>query len=142
MEIMTQKELEEFLSKPNLARIATVGKNCTPHIAPVWFLYENGTIIIGTSKASKKIKNIRNKPDVAISIDTSDAKTGNRGAIFSGKAELVETDSEETIKKLCIKYLGNLDNPVAKQLLQVKERSIIKLKPQKTISWDSSKMGK
>ena len=142
MEIMTQKELEEFLSKPNLARIATVGKNCTPHIAPVWFIYENGAIIIGTSKASKKIRNIRNKPDVAISIDTSDVKAGNRGAIFSGKAELIEIDSEETIKKLCIKYLGNLDNPVAEQLLQVKERSLIKLKPQKTISWDSSKMGR
>lgn len=140
MEIMTQKELEEFLSKPILARIATVGKNCTPYIAPVWFIYEDGAIIISTRKDSTKTRNIKNNPAVAIAIDTTDGESLNRGAIFRGKAELVEKDTLEIVKKSCKKYLGSLDHPIAKQLLQVKEAIVIKLKPQKTISWDSSKM--
>lgn len=139
MEIMTQKELEEFLSSPVLARIATVGKDCTPHITPVWFLYEDGTIIISTRKGSTKIRNIKNNPAVAISIDTT-GESMNKGVIFRGKAELAEKDTLEIVKKSCKKYLGSLDHPVAKQLLQVKEAVVIKLKPQKTISWDTSKM--
>jgi len=68
MENMTQKELEEFLASPILARIATVGKDGSQHIAPLWFLYENGTIIISTRKGTTKINNIKNNPAVAISI--------------------------------------------------------------------------
>ena len=60
MEMMTQEELEEFLSKPILARIATVGKDCAPHIAPVWFIYDDGAIMIGTRKDTTKIRNIKN----------------------------------------------------------------------------------
>ncbi len=144
MEIMTQEELEEFLSKPILARIATVGKNCTPHIAPVWFIYDNGAIMIGTLKKTKKIRNIKNNPAVAVAIDTivgESVSGGAKGAIFQGKAELVEKDTLETIQKLCIKYLGSLDHPIAEQLLHDRGPSVvIKLKPQKIISWDSSKM--
>ncbi len=144
MEIMTQEELEEFLSKPILARIATVGKNCTPHIAPVWFIYDNGAIMIGTLKKTKKIKNIKNNPAVAVAIDTivgESVSGGAKGARFQGKAELVEKDTLETIQKLCIKYLGSLDHPIAEQLLHDPSPSVvIKLKPQKIVSWDSSKM--
>jgi|GEM_PF-4391380 len=63
----------------------------------------------------------------------------NKGVIFRGKAGLVEKDTLEIVKKSCKKYLGSLDNPVAKQLLQIKDAVVIKLKPQKTISWDTSK---
>ncbi len=144
MEIMTHEELEEFLSKPILARIATVGKNCTPHIAPVWFIYDDGAVIIGTRKNTMKIRNIKNNPAVAIAIDTivgESVSDGAKGAIFKGKAELVEEDTLEIIQKLCKKYLGSLDHPAAKQLLHDPSPSVvIKLKPQKIISWDSSKM--
>jgi len=136
---MTQKELEEFLSKPILARIATVGKNSAPHVAPVWFVYENGTLIISTGRDAAKIKNIKRNPAVAVCIDTTEGGFQSRGVILRGKAELVEKDALEITKKIYKKYLGNLDNPMAKQLLQM-PRAVIKLKPQKIFSWDYAKM--
>jgi PPOX class probable F420-dependent enzyme len=136
---MTQKELEEFLSKPILARIATVGKNSAPHIAPVWFMYENGALIISTGRDAAKIKNIKRNPAVAVCIDTTEGGFQSRGVILRGKAELVEKDTLEITKKIYKKYLDNLDNPMAKQLLQM-PRTVIKLKPQKIFSWDYSKM--
>ncbi len=107
MEIMTQEELEEFLSKPILARIATVGKNCTPHIAPVWFIYDNGAIMIGTLKKTKKIRNIKNNPAVAVAIDTivgESVSGGAKGAIFQGKAELVEKDTLQVVPILFLRH--------------------------------------
>lgn len=136
---MTQKELGEFLSKPILARIATVGKNSAPHIAPMWFVYENGTLIISTGRDAAKIKNIKNNPAVAVSIDTTEGGFQSGGVILRGKAELVEKDTLEITKKIYKKYLGSLDNPMAKQLLQL-PRTVIKLKPQKIFSWDYAKM--
>lgn len=136
---MTQKELEEFLFKPILARIATVGKNSAPHIAPMWFVYENGTLIISTGRDAAKIKNIKNNPAVVVSIDTTEGGFQSRGVILRGKAELVEKDTLEITKKIYKKYLGSLDNPMANQLLQI-PRTVIKLKPQKIFSWDYAKM--
>lgn len=134
---MTQEELEDFFSKPLLARIATCRN--FPHIAPVWFIYENGEVIISTGRDSTKIKNIRNNPRVALVVDTSEGGLQSRGVIFRGKAELIDKDTLETTKKIYRKYLGSLEHSMVKQLLQM-PRIIIKFKPQKTISWDYSKM--
>jgi nitroimidazol reductase NimA-like FMN-containing flavoprotein (pyridoxamine 5'-phosphate oxidase superfamily) len=60
---MTKQEIENFLSFPRLARIATIS-NGKPHIAPVWYFYDGTNIVIPATKETKKIKNIKNNPNV------------------------------------------------------------------------------
>ncbi|MEM4524609.1 MAG: pyridoxamine 5'-phosphate oxidase family protein, partial [Archaeoglobaceae archaeon] len=66
---MSQKEIQEFLSKPLIARIATVGKDLTPNVHPVWFLYDGEFIYISTGKFSAKVRNIIRNPKVAVVVD-------------------------------------------------------------------------
>ena len=101
----------------------------------MWFLYENGIIFISTGRDSAKVRNIKRNPKVAVTVDVSEDGV-NKGVVFRGEAELVEND--ELSKRILLKYLGP-DNPKFKQLVQI-PRIVVKVKPEKMFSWDSSKI--
>jgi Pyridoxamine 5''-phosphate oxidase. len=50
---------DEFLKSQKVLRLATIGKNKTPHIAPVWYMYIGKKIYIGTNSRTQKAKNVK-----------------------------------------------------------------------------------
>ena len=50
---------DEFLKSQKVLRFATIGKNKTPHIAPVWYMYSGKKIYIGTNTKTQKAKNAK-----------------------------------------------------------------------------------
>ncbi len=56
---MNQKD--EFLKSQKVLRLATIGKNKTPHIVPVWYRYASKKIYIGTNSKTEKAKNVKKK---------------------------------------------------------------------------------
>ncbi len=136
---MSKEEIEKYLSQPLVARLATIGKDGYPNVHPMWFIYEGGEIIIGTGTGTVKTKNVRDNQKVGVVIDTA-GETEMKGVIFRGKAELVEDETKEMTKKIILRYLGTTDDPMYQQLIQM-PRTLIKIRPEKTYSWDFSKMG-
>jgi nitroimidazol reductase NimA-like FMN-containing flavoprotein (pyridoxamine 5'-phosphate oxidase superfamily) len=68
---MSKEEVDAFLeSKLNL-QIGTIDDDGDPNIQPVWFNYDKDRekFLIITPKATRKIKNLRNKPNVYFSVD-------------------------------------------------------------------------
>lgn len=53
-----QPELEQLFAGDNFAQFATVNEDGSPHIDTVWFSYQDGQIILATTMATKKAKNI------------------------------------------------------------------------------------
>ena len=49
---------DEFLKSQKVLRLATIGKNKMPHIAPVWYKYLGKKFYIGTNIKTQKAKNI------------------------------------------------------------------------------------
>lgn len=138
MSSMSEKGLEEFLSQPILARIATVDKYGNPYIATMWFAYEDGAILMSTGKHSKKVENLKENPATAVSVDITEGGFKFKGAIFRGRAELIEEDVGGVSESIYRKYLGSLDHPLVKNLLKA-DRVIIKLKPEWKSTWDNTK---
>ncbi len=137
---MSEKELGEFLSQPIIARISTVGEDSSSYIAPIWFIHEDGAVVMSTGKDSAKVKNIRGNPNVAVAIDITEGGLKSKGVIFRGKAELIDKNTSEITKRIYRKYMGSLEHPMVKQLLNL-PRVVVRLKPQRTVSWDYAKMG-
>lgn len=131
---MSKEELGQYLSQPIIARLATIGKDGYPNVHPLWFLYQNEEIIISTGKDTTKTKNIKANPNVGIIIDTVE-ETGLKAVIFRGKADLIDDETKETTKKVLLKYLGTEDDPMFQMLINM-PRTIIKIKPEKIVSWD------
>jgi pyridoxamine 5'-phosphate oxidase family protein len=100
MTAFTQNELE-YLGEPRperLARIATVGRDGTPHVVPVgWrFNAELDTIDVGGMDAArtKKFRDVRRSGRAAIVIDdlVSTDPWQPRGIEIRGRAEAIEGD--------------------------------------------------
>ena len=140
--MLTEEQTVEFLTDKKLnLLLGTVGKNGDPFIHPVWFLYENEKLYVETSKTSKKVQNIQHKNMVYFCID--DENLPYRGV--RGKALVkISTDVEDNIpiaERIMIKYTGNLENKVAKMLMdgvRAGQSAILEINPEYYSTWDHS----
>jgi pyridoxamine 5'-phosphate oxidase family protein len=85
MSTFTDAEVE-FLNKGLLGHLATVGPDGVPHVVPlgVWYDPENEAIVVGgyagtNMAASKKFRDARRHPDVAVVVDDPGAFIEIRG---------------------------------------------------------------
>jgi nitroimidazol reductase NimA-like FMN-containing flavoprotein (pyridoxamine 5'-phosphate oxidase superfamily) len=142
---MSKEEVDAFLeSKLNL-QIGTIDDDGDPNIQPVWFNYDKDRekFLIITPKATRKIKNLRNKPNVYFSID--DENFPYKGVKGKGIAIVVD-DPVKTVpeaKKVYMKYLGTLDHPIPRMILESVQKGnhvIIEIDPKFFSTWDFAKM--
>ena len=84
--------VEELLTDGReMAHVAT-SHDDRPHVAPVWYYYENGTVEFVTG--GRKLENIRENPRVALSIEKSEDGHGQWHVVLFGTATVI-TDEEE-----------------------------------------------
>lgn len=57
-----------LLNEPVLAHMATVGPNGEPQNNPVWFLWEDGRVVISIGPEGQKARNLERNPRVALSM--------------------------------------------------------------------------
>lgn len=100
----TDNEIEEFLKTAKIARICSHNKDGTIHAVPVWYNYENGKIIIGTPKASRRARNIRRNNNVTVLIDEVGPPT--RAAIIYGKASIDEENMDQAAHSIFSRYMS------------------------------------
>ena len=96
----------EFLQKPYLAMLGTLSPAGWPQVTPVWFLYEDGHILINTSKGRAKLRNVELHPRVSLAI--VDKEDANRYVQILGK--VVRFDREHgarDIDRLSMRYRGH-----------------------------------
>jgi hypothetical protein len=91
---MTDEELVSFFEEAHFSRLATINEDGTVHIAPIFFKYDNGQILMATQDPSRKIRNIKRNNNVTVLIDTTEVPF--KGALVYGIAEL---DYEDIIPK-------------------------------------------
>ena len=141
---MNEDEISNFLeSKLNL-QLATIDAKGDPIIQPVWFDYERESerFYIMTSKSSSKIKSIRSKPVIYFSID--DDSYPYKGVKGKGTATIIDNLSRTVgrAEKINLKYLGTLEHPTAKTLMEYAQNGkevLVEIKPKYFSSWDFSK---
>jgi nitroimidazol reductase NimA-like FMN-containing flavoprotein (pyridoxamine 5'-phosphate oxidase superfamily) len=109
---MSKKEIEEFLSTPKVARIATI-QDGKPHVVPVWYYYDGTNILVSTTKEARKAKNIQTNPNVSITIDDVEGKLEDisflnaKAVIIEGRGELKDDDINNSFaKKMYERYVG------------------------------------
>ena len=67
---MSEKEIIDFLMKgTRTGKVSTVREDGHPHVAPIWFVWNEGKIIFSTMNGSVKAKNIKRNPQVCICVD-------------------------------------------------------------------------
>jgi general stress protein 26 len=142
---VSETEVNNFLESKLNIQIATIDEEGYPIIQPVWFVYdkESDKIYAGTSKMTKKVHNIKRNPDkIYFCIDEENYPY--KGVKGRGVARISEDIQKNLpiIEKINMKYLGTLEHPLAKMLMENTRNGIevvIEITPKFFSAWDFSK---
>ena len=107
MNQMISPPIAKLLEEKNFAFVATLMKDGSPQITPVWIDFEKdtNTILINTAEGRVKHQNISRDPRIAISVVNHDnpyEMVTIRGKVI----EQITKDAAEHADKLAKKYLG------------------------------------
>jgi PPOX class probable F420-dependent enzyme len=70
MRRMTKAEYKKFLLEgTKTGNIATVKKDGSPHVVPIWFYLDGDELVFTTGEESVKAKNMKRDPRVCVSVD-------------------------------------------------------------------------
>ena len=97
-------EVEALLtSEPLSAHLATC-RDGRPHVAPVWYRYEAGTVEIVTT--GRKLADLRTNPYVALSVEKAEGGHPEWTASLLGRATVVDDEAEnrEAARRINRKY--------------------------------------
>lgn len=137
---MTSKELDDYLAPARLARIATV-QNGKPHLTPVWYLFDGKNFFVSTGIHTRKATNIRKNQNVSLVIDSSDGMFRHKCVIVFGRAQISREGHPAITEKIYARYLGQegLKHPFAQDLLK-EDQYVVKIVPDRILTWDYSKV--
>jgi PPOX class probable F420-dependent enzyme len=100
------EELRTLLEGPNIAHIATLLPDGSPHSVAVWAGLTDGRAYFFTQEHSRKARNLREDPRVAVSIVAHDNPYAT-GWLRGRVVESVEGDDALVlIDELALKYTG------------------------------------
>lgn len=109
-----------------------------PVVLSLWYLYRNGLIYCATKESARIVTYLKNEPRCGFEIAGDlPPYCGIRG---QARAAVVPELGAEILEALLIRYVGNSDNKLAKQLLKEAEKEVaLVLDPINCHSWDFSK---
>ena len=84
------ERLAEFLLPARIAVLATVGRDGTPQVTPVWYGFEDGRLTVAANEGSVKVRNLRRDPRVSVCVYAGER--GTEYAALYGQADLAHGD--------------------------------------------------
>jgi len=95
--------LSQFVREKHIS-LETYRKTGEAVRTPVWFIEENGELLVRTDSSTGKIKRIRNNPRVRIA--PCNARGTVKGRWVDGEARMIESESSEHVFSLLRKKYG------------------------------------
>lgn len=131
---LSQDKRDAFLAGKRNAILATIRKDGSPQLTPVWYRWDGERFWVSTTKKRAKYKNIVHDPRVSLCIDDAEHFTT---VIASGAARLTEENLWVDTQKIGERYRGPEQAAAdSKRMQEQKEpRVLVVLKPQQVISW-------
>jgi general stress protein 26 len=142
---LDEQETTDFLSTGKLnVHLGTVDEKGHANVHPAWYFYDssNNKIYVETSKQSKKTYNLRRNEISYFCID--DPNSPYKGVRGKGSIKIHEDVNFNVpiTEKIMVRYLGNLENPMAQALLDMQRKGqsvVLEISPKYYSTWDYSK---
>jgi PPOX class probable F420-dependent enzyme len=140
---MSKAEVARFLMQGTFTgKLATVKKDGSPHVVPIWFVVENGkgrgkagNIILTTGDTSVKTNNIQYDDRVSICID--DQKPPFSFVTIHGTAKIYPYKQKEVLEwatKIAERYVGKKNAKTYGEVNSGEGAVLVRIKPTKVIS--------
>lgn len=148
---MSHNEVLSFLgSGRKTLQVATLGKDGSPHLAPMWFVLDDDKIVFRSFSKSQKIVNLLRDPRLTVLVESGDTYETLRGVMIKGTASLVDDPAYvlELYGRIGARYPFAGDEPVdldPESLARAFGRfapknTAVVVEPNTITSWDHTKL--
>lgn len=131
-------DYEDYLTDAVVpVRLGCLDLKGNPVVLSLWYIYRDGYLYCATSSSARVVQYLKQDDRCAFEI-ASDLPPycGVRGR---GKAVLVPEKGAAILERLLLRYIGDLQHPLSRELLSRRELEIaIHIKPDSVSSWDFS----
>jgi PPOX class probable F420-dependent enzyme len=141
---MTDEEVAAFLAERRKLHVATLGRDGSPHLMPMYFIVVDGAVTFWTYTSSQKIVNLRRDPRITVMAEDGEAYFDLRGVQIAGLARLTDDPALVTAfgERLFERYFGPLDeNGRTYVARSAAKRTRVTVEPLRVVSWDHRKLG-
>jgi PPOX class probable F420-dependent enzyme len=88
--------------------LSSVRPDGSPHLVPVWFLWDGAAILIFSKPRAQKVRNLRHNPQVMLALDSADE--GEDIVLLNGLAELLGANApQSTLPEYAAKYAALME---------------------------------
>lgn len=130
---MTSAETAAFLDGAHVADLVTLRDDGAPHVAPVWYQYVGGRVLVMAEASSVKVRNIRRDPRVAISVATQSEPY--EYVVVEGTAEVRTEDVEGPVREISVRYRGaERGGRFARGLIEDGGMAVIEVTPRRVLT--------
>jgi PPOX class probable F420-dependent enzyme len=139
---MAPEELDAYLREQRTCRAGTVGADGTPHVSPLWFVWDGTALWLNSVVKSQRWTNLSRDPRVSVVVDGGVDFFELHGVELTGRAEVVgevprtaapNPDVAEAERLFGEKYAGGAFQPDG-------NHAWLRVVPDKIVSWDFRKM--
>jgi PPOX class probable F420-dependent enzyme len=145
MALMSNDEIKNFLMCETFtAKLATVNKDGSPHVAPIWFVLDETEItennkcfdiIFTTGNTSTKGRNILRDPRVTISVD--DQTSPFSFVILMGLVASIDEEPSELLRwatRIAERYVGKENAEQYGKRNSSKGELLVRVRPRKVLA--------
>jgi PPOX class probable F420-dependent enzyme len=141
---LSPTEITEYLEQSKTLTLATNGRDGWPHLIAMWYAVKDGAVLMTTYGKSQKAVNIKRDPRATVMLESEMEYGKLKGLMMRGRARIVEdvNFTAEVMRLVGAKMSGgSLEaRPNDAITAQASKRVVIEFYPEKTASWDHSKM--
>jgi hypothetical protein len=139
---MSDAERDAFLTAERTCRVASVGGDGSPHVTPLWFVWDGASVWLTSIVRSQRWTDLQRDNRVSVIVDVGTEFFELRGIEIRGVAEVVgevprtgePVGALETPERLFAdKYAGGT-------VVHDGRHAWLRVRPEKIVSWDFRKL--
>jgi len=139
---LSPDEQAAFFRERKKAALATIDKDGFPHVVAMNYFARDGAFYMTSYGKAQKVVNVRRNSKVALMVESGDIYAELRGVMIRGHCEVLE--GHDAVKAAFEARADAQSNPSPVQpgaQASAPKRVVLKIVPEKVISWDHRKLG-
>ncbi len=145
---MTEAEASAFAREQQTLIIVSNGHDGFAHPMPMWFsLDESHRFLVSTFARSQKVRNFERDARASLLIEDGHRYESLRGLMIKASTEILDDPEAVLEAMVCIRLKGAEASAAQRSELREtlrgasRKRVILRFTPERTMSWDHSKLG-
>ena len=142
--VMSDAEVDEFLTQQRSSTVATVGANGQVHLVAMWYAWFDGHVWLETKAKSQKVVNLRRDGRMSFLVEAGHTYDALRGVSLEGTGVIL--DDPQIVWDVCVNIFERYNAPYTEELkpfveLMARNRVVVRLDAERSRTWDHRKMG-